>query len=36
MAWADVFDYIEIFHNRSCRHSHLDGISPEAFELAAA
>ncbi len=30
--WADVFDYIEVIYNRSCRHSHLGGISPEAFE----
>lgn len=36
MARADVFDYIEVFYNRSRRHSHLGGISPEAFELAAA
>lgn len=32
MARADVFDYIEVFYNRSRRHSHLGGISPEAFE----
>ena len=36
LARADVFDYIEVFYNRSRRHSHLGGISPEAFELAAA
>lgn len=36
IARADVFDYIEVFYNRSRRHSHLGGISPEAFELAAA
>lgn len=36
MARADVFDYIEVFYNRSRRHSHLGGVSPEAFELAAA
>lgn len=36
MAWADVFDYIELFYNRSRRHSHLGGISPEAFERARA
>lgn len=28
---ADVFDYIEVFYNRSRRHSHLGGVSPEAF-----
>ena len=36
MARSDVFDYIEVFYNRSRRHSHLGGISPEAFETAAA
>lgn len=32
---ADVFDHIEIFYNRTRRHSHIGGISPEAFELAS-
>ena len=36
LARADVFDYIEVFYNRVRRHSHLGGISPEAFELASA
>ena len=36
MARSDIFDYIEVFYNRSRRHSHLGGISPEAFERAAA
>lgn len=36
MARADVFDYIEVFYNRNRRHSHLGGVSPEAFERAAA
>ena len=36
LARADIFDYIEIFYNRTRRHSHLGGISPEAFETAAA
>ena len=36
MARADVFDYIEVFYNRSRRHSDLGGISPEALEIAAA
>jgi putative transposase len=36
LARADVFDYIEVFYNRTRRHSHLGGISPEAFESAAA
>ncbi len=36
LARADIFDYIEAFYNRTRRHSHLGGISPEAFEGAAA
>ena len=36
LARADVFDYIEVFYNRTRRHSHLGGISPEAFERATA
>lgn len=35
LARADVFDYIEVFYNRTRRHSHLGGISPEAFERAS-
>lgn len=35
MARADVFDYIEMFYNRTRRHSHLGGVSPEAFERAS-
>jgi putative transposase len=35
LAKADVFDYIESFYNRNRRHSHLGGISPEAFERAS-
>jgi transposase InsO family protein len=31
-ASADIFDYIEVFYNRARRHSHLNGMSPEAFE----
>ncbi len=34
-ARADVFDYIEVFYNRNRRHSHLGGVSPEAFEQAS-
>ena len=34
-ARAVLFDYIEVFYNRLRRHSHLGGISPEAFERAA-
>ena len=33
-ALADVTDYIDAFYNRSRRHSHLDGLSPEQFEAA--
>ncbi len=32
---ADVFEYIEMFYNRTRRHSHLGGVSPEAFEIAS-
>ncbi len=35
MARADVFDYIEMFYNRIRRHSHLDGMSSGAFEVAS-
>ncbi len=35
LAKADVFDYIEVFYNRNRRHSHLGGVSPEAFERAS-
>ena len=36
LAKSDVFDYIEAFYNRIRRHTHLGGISPEAFERASA
>jgi putative transposase len=35
LAKADVFDYIEVFYNRVRRHTHLGGVSPEAFEMAS-
>ncbi len=35
LATADISDYIETFYNQTRRHSHLGGVSPEAFELAA-
>jgi putative transposase len=35
LARADIFDYIEVFYNRTRRHSHIGGISPEAFEQAS-
>ena len=34
VATADVSDYIESFYNRTRRHQHLGGVSPEAFEAA--
>ena len=34
-ARADVFDYIEMFYNRTRRHSHLAQMSPIDFERAA-
>ncbi|HFI5290415.1 IS3 family transposase [Citrobacter freundii] len=36
LARANIFDYIEIFYNRARRHSHLGGVSPEAFEQASS
>jgi len=33
-ARADVFDYIEVFYNRSRRHSYLGQVSPVDFERA--
>lgn len=34
-ARADLFDYIEMFYNPRRRHSHIGGVSPEAFEHAS-
>jgi putative transposase len=34
LAKADLADYIDTFYNRTRRHSHLDGLSPEQFEAA--
>lgn len=34
VAIADVRDYIDTFYNRTRRHSHLGGLSPEQFEAA--
>ena len=34
LAVADIAEYIESFYNRSRRHSHLSGVSPEEFEAA--
>jgi putative transposase len=32
IATAEIYDDIEMFYNRTRRHSHLSGVSPEAFE----
>src|SRR5688572_6895854 len=34
LAVAEVADYIDAFYNRTRRHSHLGGLSPEQFEAA--
>jgi putative transposase len=34
LALADVADYIDAFYNPMRRHSHLDGLSPDQFEVA--
>lgn len=34
-ARSDVFDYMEVFYNRSRRHSHLGQLSPYEFEKTA-
>ncbi len=36
LAKRDIADYIDLFYNRSRRHTHLGGVSPEQFELAFA
>lgn len=36
LARADIFDYIEVFYKRARCHSHLGGVSPEAFERASS
>lgn len=35
IATAEIAEYIETFYNRTRRHSHLSGVSPEAFETAS-
>ncbi len=35
LARSDIFDYIEVFYNRQRRHTHLGGVSPEAFEAVS-
>jgi putative transposase len=34
IAHAEISEYIESFYNRTRRHSHLGGVSPEDFEAA--
>ena len=34
-AHAEIYDYIEMFYNRTRRHSHLSGVSPEVFEAVS-
>lgn len=36
LARADIIDYTKVFYNRARRHSHLGGVSPEAFEQASS
>ena len=35
IATAEIYDYIEMFYTRTRRHSHLRGVSPEAFEAVS-
>ena len=35
IATAEIDEYIEMFSNRTRRHSHLSGVSPEAFEAVS-
>lgn len=35
VANAEIYEYIEMFYNRTRRHSHLSGVSPEAFEAVS-
>jgi putative transposase len=35
LATADVSGYIDSFYNRTRRHRHLGGVSPEQFESSA-
>jgi len=35
LATEDISDYIESFYNRTRRHQHLGGVSPDEFEEAA-
>jgi len=35
LAIAEVSDYINTFYNRTRRHAHLGGVSPETFKTSA-
>jgi len=35
IANTEIYDYIEMFSNRTRRHSHLSGVSPEAFDAVS-
>ncbi len=35
IATTEIDEYIELFYNRTRRHSHLSGVSPEMFEAAS-
>ena len=35
IATAEIYEYIEMFYNRTRRHSHLSGVSPETFEAVS-
>ncbi len=35
MATAEISEYIELFYNRTRRHSHLSGVSPETFKAVS-
>lgn len=36
LATSDISDYINSFYNRTRRHSHLGGVSPEEFEATTS
>ena len=36
LAIAEIDEYIETFYNRTRRHSHLSGVSPEVFEAISS
>ncbi len=35
LATAEIYDYIEMFYDPNRRHSHLSGVSSEAFEAVS-